>query len=118
MKSALRFPHPLVLLVGFILLATLLSYVLPAGTFARRPDAATGRAVVVAGSYHRVPAAPVSPLAALVAIPRGLADAAGVIFFVFLTGGPSRSWTRPAPCATASIGWCGASGGARRWCYP
>ena len=82
-----RFPHPLVLLVGFILLAAALSYVLPAGVFARHPDPATGREVVVPGSYHRVAAAPVGPVAALVAIPRGLAAAADVIFFVFLTGG-------------------------------
>ncbi|GAA3933272.1 YfcC family protein [Hymenobacter algoricola] len=82
-----RFPHPLVLLVGFILLAMLLSYVLPAGEFARQADAATGRDVVVAGSYHRVPATPVTPLQALVDIPKGLADAASVIFLVFLAGG-------------------------------
>ncbi|UOQ71830.1 YfcC family protein [Hymenobacter cellulosilyticus] len=85
--KTLRFPHPLVLLVGFILLATLLSYVLPAGEFARQADTATGRDVVVPGSYHRVPATPVSPLAAMVDIPKGMADAAAVIFFVFLTGG-------------------------------
>ena len=85
--KTIRFPHPLVLLVGFILLACLLSYVLPAGVFDRHPDATTGRDVVVAGSYHRVPATPVSPLQALVNIPKGMADAAGVIFFVFLTGG-------------------------------
>ncbi|TGE27926.1 YfcC family protein [Hymenobacter metallicola] len=85
--KTLRFPHPLVLLVGFILLATLLSYVLPAGEFTRHADAATGRDVVVPGSYHRVPATPVSPLDAMVDIPKGMADAASVIFFVFLTGG-------------------------------
>ncbi|QDA61283.1 YfcC family protein [Hymenobacter jejuensis] len=82
-----RFPHPLVLLVGFILLATVLSYVLPAGVFERRPDAATGRAVVVPGSYHHVAATPVSPLQALVDIPKGMADAASVIFLIFLAGG-------------------------------
>lgn len=85
--KTIRFPHPLVLLVGFILLACLLSYVLPAGVFARHPDAATGRDVVVAGSYHRVAATPVSPLQALVDIPKGLVDAASVIFLVFLAGG-------------------------------
>ncbi|SHJ62909.1 Uncharacterized membrane protein YfcC, ion transporter superfamily [Hymenobacter daecheongensis DSM 21074] len=83
----IRFPHPLVLLVGFIMLAMLLSYVLPAGEFARHPDAATGRDVVVAGSYHRVAPTPVSPLQALVAIPKGMAEAASVIFLVFLAGG-------------------------------
>ena len=85
--KTIRFPHPLVLLVGFILLACLLSYVLPAGVFERHPDAATGRDVVVAGSYHRVPATPVSPLQAIVDIPKGLIDAAAVIFLVFLAGG-------------------------------
>lgn len=82
-----RFPHPLVLLVGFILLAVGLSYVLPAGHFERRKDAATGREVVVPGSYQRVEATPVSPLEALTAIPKGLQDAADVIFLVFLAGG-------------------------------
>jgi uncharacterized ion transporter superfamily protein YfcC len=85
--KTIRFPHPLVLMVGFILLACVLSYVLPAGVFERHPDAATGRDIVVAGSYHRVPASPVSPLQALVDIPKGLVDAASVIFLVFVAGG-------------------------------
>ncbi len=82
-----RFPHPLALLVGGILLAAALSYVLPAGKYERREDVATGRQVVVAGTYHAVPPQPVSPFAALVAIPQGMADAASVVFFVFLVGG-------------------------------
>ncbi|MDQ2793766.1 MAG: YfcC family protein [Bacteroidota bacterium] len=85
--NTFRFPHPLVLLVGFIMLAAVLSYVLPAGQFARHKDAATGREVVVPGSYQRVPATPVGPLDMLVDIPKGMADAAGVIFLIFLAGG-------------------------------
>ena len=83
----LRFPHPLVLLTFFIALAAGLSYVLPAGRFERRPDPLTHRDVVVPGSYHRVAPVPVPPADVLLAIPKGLQDAAGVIFFVFLTGG-------------------------------
>ena len=83
----LRFPHPLTLLVGFIALATLMSYVLPAGQFERRDDPVTGRKVVVAGTYHSVPQQPVSPFQAVVAIPKGFADAASVIALVFLVGG-------------------------------
>jgi uncharacterized ion transporter superfamily protein YfcC len=83
----LRFPHPLTLLVGCILLAAALSYVLPAGQYDRREDPATGRQVVIAGTYHRVAPAPVGPFQALVAIPKGMADAASVIFLVFLIGG-------------------------------
>ena len=85
--NTFRFPHPLVLLVGFIMLAAVLSYVLPAGQFARQKNEATGREVVVPGSYQRVPATPVGPLDMLVDIPKGMADAAGVIFLIFLAGG-------------------------------
>jgi uncharacterized ion transporter superfamily protein YfcC len=71
MKLRLRFPHPLTLLVGFIVLAAVMTYVLPAGQFDRRDDPATGRKLVVAGTYHVVPLAPVTPFQALVAIPKG-----------------------------------------------
>lgn len=79
--------NPLALLVGFVLLAAVSTYVLPAGRFDRRQDAATGRTVVVPGSYHPVPAAPVGPLQALVAIPRGLVNGASLIFLVLIAGG-------------------------------
>src|SRR5216117_2083488 len=82
-----KFPHPLVLLCGCVLVAAAASYVLPAGQFDRRHDAATGRDVMIAGTYHGVPPHRATPFGALVAIPRGLADAAAVIFFVFLIGG-------------------------------
>jgi uncharacterized ion transporter superfamily protein YfcC len=83
----LRFPHPLTLLVGFIVLAAVMTYVLPAGQFDRRDDPATGRKVVVPGTYHAVPRSPVTPFQAVVAIPRGMAAAAPIIFLVFLIGG-------------------------------
>lgn len=83
----LRFPHPLALLVGFVALASVMSYVLPAGEFDRRDDPATGRKVVIAGTYHAVAQAPVTPFQAVVAIPKGLAAAAPIIFLVFLIGG-------------------------------
>lgn len=83
----LRFPHPLVLLLACVAIAAALTWALPAGEFDRRDDPVTGRSVVVAGTYHPVPARPVSPFGAVVAIPRGMADAAPIIFLVFLVGG-------------------------------
>ncbi|MFI5245102.1 MAG: YfcC family protein [Gemmatimonadales bacterium] len=83
----LAFPHPLTLLTCCVLLAAALSHVLPAGRYDRRDDPATGRSVVVAGTYHTVPPAPVGVFQTIVAIPKGLIDAASVIFFVFLVGG-------------------------------
>ena len=82
-----RFPHPLTLLVGGLILAAAATWVLPAGQYERRDDPATGRRVAVAGTYHVVEPHPVGPLQALVAIPKGMGDAASVIFFVFLIGG-------------------------------
>jgi uncharacterized ion transporter superfamily protein YfcC len=83
----LRFPHPLTLLVGCVLLAAVLTWVLPAGQYQRRLDPVTGRNVVVAGTYTRVEQHPVGPFQAFVAIPKGIVDAAAVIGLVFLIGG-------------------------------
>ena len=84
--AKLRFPHPMTLLVGCILLAAVLTWILPAGEYDRRVDPVTEREVVVAGTYHAVESAPVGPFAALVAIPAGMIDAADVVFLVFLVG--------------------------------
>jgi uncharacterized ion transporter superfamily protein YfcC len=81
------FPHPLTLLTACIFAAAICSYLLPAGEYDRRADPVTGRDVVVAGTYHHVESRHVGPFEALVCIPRGLADAASVVFFVFLVGG-------------------------------
>jgi uncharacterized ion transporter superfamily protein YfcC len=70
-----------------VLVAAALTWILPAGEYARREDAATHRSVVVAGTYHRVTAAPVTPFAAVVSVPRGFAEAADVIAVVLFVGG-------------------------------
>lgn len=82
-----RFPDALVLLTGCVLLAAVASWVLPAGEFERREDPATGRSVVVAGTYAPAEQSPVGLFDALVAIPIGMAQAADVIALVFLIGG-------------------------------
>ena len=85
--ARLRFPHPLILLVLCVLVAAILTWVLPAGQYDRREDPVAQREIVVAGTYHSVPASPVGPFDALVAIPKGMADASSIIFYVFLVGG-------------------------------
>ncbi|HET9947310.1 MAG TPA: Na+/H+ antiporter NhaC family protein [Longimicrobiales bacterium] len=83
----LSLPDPLVLLTACVLLGAAASWVLPAGEFDRHLDEATGRSLVVAGTYHAVERDPVGPFEALVALPRGMIEAADVIFLVFLVGG-------------------------------
>lgn len=87
LRVRFRLPNALVLMVACVAVAAALSWVLPAGQYQRRDDPATGRSVVVAGTFHTVGSNPVGPFAAVVAIPKGLEDAADVVFFVFLIGG-------------------------------
>jgi uncharacterized ion transporter superfamily protein YfcC len=83
----LHFPHPLTLLVGCVIVAAALTWILPAGHYERREDPKTGRNIVIAGTYSRIEAHPVGPFQAVVAIPKGIVDAASVIALVFLIGG-------------------------------
>src|SRR5205807_8884238 len=91
------------LLGGAVIVAALLTWVVPPGQYARRDDPATGRRVVVAGTYHRTDPAPVGILGAAVAIPRGFVAAADVIAVVLFVGGAwvvvDRLGTLPAVVA-------------------
>jgi uncharacterized ion transporter superfamily protein YfcC len=80
-------PHPLILLLGGVAVAAVLTWILPAGAYERRTDAQTKRELVVAGTYHRVDAAPVGPTAAVLAVPRGFVAGADVILTVLVVGG-------------------------------
>lgn len=85
-------------------MAALLTWILPAGQYDRRDDPATGRRVVVAGTYHPVASAPVGPFAAAVSIPRGFLAAGDVVFLVLLVGG---AWVVVDTLGTlpAVVGW-------------
>ncbi len=82
----MKLPHPVILLIAGVAVCAVLTWILPAGEYDRRDDPATGRSVVVAGTYHRVDPAPVGPFGAAVAIPRGFVEAADVIGVVLFVG--------------------------------
>jgi len=104
--------HPLALLAACIIVAAALTYIVPAGEFERRDDAKIGRKVVVAGSYHRVAQRPVSPFQALVAIPKGIVDAAGVLALVFMAGAAISVVDRTG-ALRGGVGWLAARLGRR-----
>jgi len=83
----LKLPHPFVLLLGGVAVAAALTWILPAGAYERRADAATGRSLVVPGTYVRIEPAPVRPMAALLAVPRGIVAGADVVLTVLFVGG-------------------------------
>lgn len=81
----------LVLIFSIIILAQVLVYVIPQGTFERQPYPENpDRSMVVAGSFETT--APeqqvnIHPLHFLLAVPKGFAAAQDIIFLVFITGG-------------------------------
>ena len=87
MLKPFHVPHTLVLLFGMIVLAWLLTLVLPAGQFETELNS-HDREVVVPGTYTVLPDAPAPRVwSVFTVVPRGLAAAQGIIFFVFLIGG-------------------------------
>jgi uncharacterized ion transporter superfamily protein YfcC len=85
-KRSFRVPHTLVLLFAMIVVALLLTYALPPGTFERVE--VEGHGQVVPGSYHTTPeVTPPPPIAVFTAVPRGMVAAAEIIFFIFIIGG-------------------------------
>ncbi|RUO65635.1 Uncharacterized membrane protein YfcC, ion transporter superfamily [Pseudidiomarina planktonica] len=82
-----KIPHTLVLMTYLMLAALVLTWIIPAGSFDRTENAA-GQTVVLQGTFATIEDQPgVNPLNLFTVIPRALADAQGVIFFVFLIGG-------------------------------
>ena len=68
-------------------MAVALTWVIPAGQYERRLDPATGRELVVAGTYHRVDPAPLGLMPGLLAAPRGIVAGADVVLTVLVVGG-------------------------------
>ena len=83
----LSLPHPLVILLGAVGVAALLTWILPAGSYQRRQDAASGREVVIPGTYARTTPAPVDLKGAVMAVPRGIVAGADVVVTVLFVGG-------------------------------
>ena len=83
-----RVPHTLVLIFGMIVLAYLMTWLLPQGSF-KKFENDHHKMQVEAGSPFTYAEEPVrlSPLVIFTAIPTGFAEAQDIIFFVFLIGG-------------------------------
>jgi uncharacterized ion transporter superfamily protein YfcC len=87
MPRSLRVPHTLVLLFGMMVLALVATWLLPSGQFQTELNEA-GREVVLPGSFAVVPdARALMPWELLTVVPRALADAQDIIFFVLIVGG-------------------------------
>lgn len=113
-----RFPDALTFLFLCLVAAAVLTWIVPAGEYSRREDAATHRQVVVPNTYHAVQASPVGPFATLIAIPRGFADAIDVIAFVLLVGAGITVIDKTGALGAGVDALIRALGGREAWIVP
>ena len=81
----LRIPHSLLIIIGAMVLACILTYLIPAGSYARIKVA--GKTVVDPSTFHYVSQHPVNPLTIFNFIYPGMVKASKIIFALMCAGG-------------------------------
>ena len=84
-KFKLSMPHTWVLLFCLIIVASICTYFIPAGSY-ERVDL-NGREVVDPNTFHIVDSTPTTLFQILKAFPKGLEQAAPIVFFILIIGG-------------------------------
>lgn len=106
MLKSMKVPHVFALLTIVVFCCSLLTYIVPSGSFQRESKVVNGmeKTVVVPGTYESMEkvvsakgllisekvegkATPVGLMGFLSAIPRGMEEGADIIFFIFMIGG-------------------------------
>jgi uncharacterized ion transporter superfamily protein YfcC len=84
-KFKIKMPHTFVLLTTLAIIAGLLTYVIPAGSYDRVE--VNNRTVVDPATFHEVEAVPATLFSVVQSFPKGLEQAAQIVFFIFIIGG-------------------------------
>ena len=79
--------HPMLLMLIVLFLCAILSYIIPAGTYARVSDADINQELIDPNDFTYIERTPTSLLELLEALTLGLQNAAYVIFFLLIIGG-------------------------------
>lgn len=82
-----KFPNAFVIVIAVIILAWVLTYLIPQGSYQRVMDPESGLTKVVTNSYQRNNTENLSAFDLLLAIPRGIEERAEVIVLILLLGG-------------------------------
>lgn len=85
-KKTLKVPSSFAIIVAAMLLASVLTYLIPGGKFERIVNDA-GKTVVVPGSFQYIEQTPVNPLTIFTYIFPGLTSASSIIFALLCAGG-------------------------------
>lgn len=82
-----KIPHTFIILFAIILLASALTYILPAGTYERVPVEGTTRLVIDPNTYKRVDNTPVGIFEIFSSIAKGLTNSSSIIFMILISSG-------------------------------
>lgn len=83
-KKTFKMPHIFIILFGFIIATALLSYIVPAGEYARIE--VDGRMVVDPDSFEIIKSQPVGVMGVVKAIPQGFVEAGDIIILTLAVG--------------------------------
>lgn len=81
-KKKHAIPHVYIILLIVILLATVLTYIVPAGQFDR--ETVDNVKMVIPGTYHRIDQTPVNLFDMFVAIPQGFVSMANIVILIYM----------------------------------
>ena len=79
--------NPMMILAAILVIAAIATYIVPAGSFDRIPNEATGYDVIDVNSFHYIESNPVGVFDVFKSFTLGLQQAAYVIFFLMIIGG-------------------------------
>ncbi|MBR0597941.1 YfcC family protein [Clostridiales bacterium BAD-6] len=85
-KKKFKVPHVYVILMIIVAICAIFTYIAPAGEYAR-VEGPGGRMIVDPTSFTYVDRAPVNLFGYLLSVPKGMAEVAEIIFFIFIVGG-------------------------------
>lgn len=103
--SQFKLPHVFAILFCVLVVVAIMTYILPAGQFARVPDEATGRNIIDPNSFTVVESTPVGILEVFASIPKGFEAAALIAILTFCISGTFSLITSSGliPCLLQNI---------------
>ncbi len=85
-KRKFKVPSSFAIIIASMLLASILTYLIPGGEFQRIVDG-SGKTVVEAGSFRYIDPTPINPLTIMTYVFPGLTSASSIIFALLCAGG-------------------------------
>lgn len=81
-KKKLQFPSSILLLFIIIVIVTVMTWIVPAGSFERVVNEESGQTTVIPGSFEYTDQTPVGPFDMFVALPKGCIQVAQILFIM------------------------------------